>query len=504
MEFDEWQQVFMASAPRWQDLTYELRAESHPPLFYLLLKLLLALGHGKLWYRSIAVIPGTGSVVLIGLIGRLLFQSSAAALLAAAALALSAAAITISVEVRQYQLAVFLILLAFHAFVRIWSPADSVRTRDYAVFALASTLAVSCHYSAILFIGACFLTAVVWQILSARWDLRRSARCAAALALPSVVFALFYLTHGRRQPIPGYLYDFYWRWTPHEKLSAFVLRNIQNFANLFSPVPIASRPLFLLLAGAAAAGSALLLFRRRRPVGAAILPVLVAAAMVLELAGLAIAQAYPFGGLLRHQYLAAPFLLLAVFAVIDRILVSGPSRIRPALPVLIGLFLAGNLILQWPTLIVFPGEVIYAEEYNLYRSAFPNAQAVYVDHWGVIGHFIHTDHRRRRFVRRIADQSAIDQYDLEGPPQPTQVFYDKSRHLLDLADPSLYRSFAECLRQSGLPELTLFFFTPGDVEIQGPDALRQTIAKHAADHGLKATRIAIGKTTVFAAFEPNL
>jgi len=42
----EWQQVFMASASPWKDLSYELHAEAHPVAFYLLLKALTTLGRG--------------------------------------------------------------------------------------------------------------------------------------------------------------------------------------------------------------------------------------------------------------------------------------------------------------------------------------------------------------------------------------------------------------------------------------------------------------------------
>ena len=501
MSFDEWQQVFMASAPRWRDLKFELRAEAHPPLFYLLLKLLLALGHSKLWYRSIAFIPGAASVFLLGLIGRRLFHSAATALVCSAALALSAAGITTSIEVRQYQLAVFLILLAFDSFVRIWSSAEPVRRRDYAVVSIASALAVSCHYSAILFVGGCFLTAALWQILADRRDFPRVKRFATSLAVPSAVFALFYVSHARRQPIQGYLYDFYWGLTPHEKLSGFLLRNVQNFGNLFSPVPISSRPVFLLLLCAAIATAAFVLIRSRHSLGVAMLPVALAAVMVVELAALAIAKAYPFGGLLRHQYIVAPFLLLAAFVVIDRLAALCPPRARPGLLLLVALMLVGNVLLQWPKLILFPNEVMLSDEYSSYRAAFPAAQGVYLDHWGVIGYFIHTNDRRRHFVRRIADPAAIDQYDMEGPGRGTQIFYDKSRYLVNLTDPALYRSFAACLRQSGITELTLFSFTPGDGPFRVPEGLRETIGKNAADHGLKATRIVIGMGIVFAGFE---
>ena len=76
--------------------------------------------------------------------------STAGLLLCAAALALSAAAITTSVEIRQYQLAVFLVLVAFRSFLQIWR-AEQTAGRHYVIFAVSSTLAVACHYSVILF-----------------------------------------------------------------------------------------------------------------------------------------------------------------------------------------------------------------------------------------------------------------------------------------------------------------------------------------------------------------
>src|SRR4051812_883413 len=145
MDFDEWQQVFMASAPRWKDLAYELHAEAHPPAFYLLLKGLLALGHGKLLYRCIALVPGVASVFLVGIIARKLLRSSALAVVCAGALALSTAAITISIEVRQYQLTVFLILIAFDAYLAMWAD-EPAGDGIYARYAACSALAILCHY----------------------------------------------------------------------------------------------------------------------------------------------------------------------------------------------------------------------------------------------------------------------------------------------------------------------------------------------------------------------
>jgi hypothetical protein len=224
--------------------------------------------------------------------------------------------------------------------------------------------------------------------------------------------------------------------------------------------------------------------------------------MVSELVGLSIARAYPFGGLLRHQYVVGPFLILAVFVVIDRLASLLGRRARFALMASTGLLLIGNLVVRWPTLVVFPNAVVNTEQFNSYRAAFPDARAVYVDHWGVIGYFIHTDDRPRRFVRRIDDLFAIDQYHIDGPPAGVEIFYDKTRYVLDMRRASLYRSLARCLRQSGVKQLTMFFFTPGDVPLSdGAETLRRIITQTAAEEGLTATKVVVGTTTVFAGFE---
>lgn len=507
MDFDEWQQVFMASAPRWKDLAYELNAEAHPPAFYLLLKALLWFGHGKLLYRCIGILPGTASVVLIGIIARRLLRSPAAALLCAAALALSTAAITISIEVRQYQLAVFLVLIAFNAFLTMWSANAALRDRDYVVFGLSATLAVLCHYSAIVFLGACIVVAAGRQALESNWGRRQGWRLPAALAAPLALFAYLYFTHARRLPMLGYLYDFYWRPTTGETLAGYLARNLQNFWNLFAPVESANRALVLSLAASLGVLAAAILTRTRpidrsdRP-DRALLPIYLAGVMTLELAGLSIARAYPFGGLLRHQYIVGPFLILGAFVVIDRLASLLGRRAKVALLAATAILAIANLTIRWPRLVVFPNAVAYTAQFDAYRAAFPDARAVYVDHWGVIGYFIHTDNQPRRFVRRIDDVFAIDQYHIDAPPAGVEIFYDKTRYVLDFRHASLYRSLARCLRQSGVAELTLFFFTPGDAPLaDSAETLRRIITDTAAEQGLTVTKIVFSRTTIFAGFE---
>jgi hypothetical protein len=505
MEFDEWQQVFMASVPRWNDLAYELNAEWHPPAFFLMLKALLMLGHSKLLYRCIALVPGTGAVVLVGIIARKLLRSPALALLCAGALALSTAAITISIEVRQYQLTAFFLLVAFNAFLGMWAAEATRRRGPYVIYAVSSALAVLCHYSAVVFLGACAVLGGARLVLDVNRRQQWDWRLAASLASPLALFAYLYFTHAHKVRILGYLYDFYWGQTPGETLTGFLSRNFQNFWNLFALIDFPDardRGIVLAIAAVLCLSSAAIVFRTRRRGDCSALAILLAGIMVCELAGLSVARAYPFGGFLRHQYVVGPFLILAAFVVLDRLAFLLGRRAGIGLMTLTGVLLIGHLIVQWPHLVVWPNHVVYAEEFNRYRAAFPDARAVYVDHFGVIGYFINTDDRRRRFVRRIDDVFEIDEYHIDGPSGGVEIFYDKTRYTFNVRLASLYRSIAKCLKQSGVKQLTLFFFSPGDLPIKDdPDRLERTISATAAEAGLRVTKVEVRRTTIFAGFE---
>lgn len=499
ISFDEWQHVFMAAGARWSDVFFELRTNAHPPLFFGFLRWIARLGHVGL-YRSISIGAGAGSIVAVGCIARRVLQSPVAQLLCVAAFALSADAIATSVEIRSYELAVFFTLVAFAAWLAMLRPVEPRAPAAFAtaaVFAICSSLALLSHYSAVFFVAAAL------AVMALRGPARNFRMPAAAFALPCAVFAVAYFLHARRQPIEGYLYDFYRGFTPGETALGFLVRNTRNFFNLFSPVPLQSTAAFAGIVAVLCAAGVWALRKRRDWTPEAAGAVFFAVALVLEMAAGGLARKYPFGGLLRHQYIAGPFLLIAAFVPLDAICskpgLSPVSRmLRRALPVLLSAAIAANLAAQWPKLIQYPGEVILQSEFNEWKTGFPHTRAVYLDHWGVIGYFAHTSDQPRTFVRRIADAARIDQYRL---PDGTSIFYDKSRDNLDLLDPSVYRSFADCLRSGEIRELSLFFFRAGGVPLpQSPAEMEQLVAARAAQEGLTAIKVHATPTTVFAAF----
>jgi hypothetical protein len=475
IDFDEWQHLFMAASPRWEDLLFELRTNAHPPLFFLLLGWVEKLGQPAL-YRAISIAAGTGSIVMAGLIARRLFDSPLIQLACAAAFALSVDAITISDEIRSYQLAVFLVLVAFRAWL------DAASLRGAIVFAIASSLALLSHYSAIFFVAACAVL-LFW---------RRRLIAAVAVAVPLALFSAEYFLHAGAQPQQGYLFDFYFGKTAGETLPGFLLRNLGNFFNLFSPVTLQSAAA---AAAAVAIFCALAVWAFRRKSGPVIL---LAAVMVVEMMAASILGKYPFGGLLRHQYIAGPFLLLAAFAVLDRMTAAFRHLPRYAIPALALCIGATGFAAHRSSLIRLPGYVLLTEQYRDWRAAFPHAQAVYVDHWSAISYFIHTSTEPRTFVRPIPDAAEIDEY---RTPGGIHIFYDKTRELVNVADPTVYASIVSCLRQSGLREITIFLTSPGMRPLNLHNGkLESIVAKRASSEGLRLTKLALGPTYAAAGF----
>jgi hypothetical protein len=514
ISFDEWQHVFMASGARWADLSFELRTNAHPPLFFLLLRGIARLG-GVAHYRAISIGAGVGSIVVVGLVARRLLDSPVMQLACTAAFALSTDAISISVEIRSYQLAVFLALVAFWAWLAMFPGADGkVNTGPCVVFAIFSVLAVSSHYSVVFFLGACLTVPILLASLSPSlrqcWIARKHRKSAwlfaSAMAFPCAVFAIYYIVHVRAQLMQGYDPEFYRGGIPNEAATSFLLRNSRNFFNLFSPLELNSATAVFVVVALLCFAAIWVVFRLLRTPsadgGTKAAAILFAGVIVLELLAASLAREYPFGGLLRHQYIAGPFLLMAAFVMADTFTSVGSPALRIAMPALLLTGCVANLIIEGPKLVLYPGQVLLNDEFIAWRAAFPDTHAVYLDHWGVIGHFIHTNDHRRVFVRRLADDALIDQYHIsDGTPEGTEIFYDKTRDVLDLSDASVYRSFAACLRGAGVGELTLFFFSPGNRPFDRmPDDLKTLIVQKAAEQGLAAINVTVSRTSVFAGF----
>jgi hypothetical protein len=81
IHYDGYWHVFTATQDRWALFLSEWQIDAHPPLYYLLLRIVGKMGHSHLVYRSLSIIPGVGSVYVIGLIAGKLCRSTTVALL---------------------------------------------------------------------------------------------------------------------------------------------------------------------------------------------------------------------------------------------------------------------------------------------------------------------------------------------------------------------------------------------------------------------------------------
>lgn len=347
MDFDEWQHVFIASAPRSTDFRYELMVIAHPALFLWMLRGVVHLGRGLVFYRLISILAGGGSVFLVGLICRKVCRNAAVALLGATALALSSTGITISTEVRSYELSVCFALLAFLCYLNLFPSARSgPRLSAYLGFPVAMCLALNADYSTAFILGACVATWVVLAVAireyrprfssTANW--RRLLLLLASFAAPVLVVIEMYMGPLRHQQIQGYLYDFYWSFKPGETQLEFLLRNGLNEWNWFSPVAIQNPTLFICVAAILAAVAICLFVLNLRAKGArggARVPFPLAVLIILALIVLSFDDAYLFGGRLRQQYILFPFLVIAIFSVVDVIAPKRNPTLRIGVPVVL-------------------------------------------------------------------------------------------------------------------------------------------------------------------------
>src|SRR3984957_6412525 len=70
IEYDGYWHVFIAQQDNWHNFWEDIEANTHPPLYFLLLKAVMHLGRSPLIYRSISLVTGIISVFTVGWIAR--------------------------------------------------------------------------------------------------------------------------------------------------------------------------------------------------------------------------------------------------------------------------------------------------------------------------------------------------------------------------------------------------------------------------------------------------
>ena len=490
IDFDGYWNVFIAVQDRWQILwrEYQINA-NHPPLFYLLLRLALWFGRSALTLRAISILTGVGSIFVLGKITERLSLRPYTPAIAALAYGFALPSILISIEVRDYMLCVFFILASFHYFLDTLDGRGHPKSRI--CFAAFAIMAIGSNYFAFFYVLAAGLVTAAFNVSAGRKDFFRRGVRDLVTFLPIVATsALLYYSQSRAHTIPAkYLNDFYFQPGRGEQLAAFLFRNAQNLFNSFSPVEVKTRAYFVIvLVGLAlTVGVTVYLIRHPLPENKRAAAMALTASFILGIVVVGgITGKYPFGGLLRHQFILFPFTVMSGCVLLDR---SGNAinkvRLNIALAIVIVVMVAGVSAVQVYRFPMVSAD-IFTDEMNRFRETFPSPGAVYLDDFNQIIFFAHYHDWNWHFVVSNAAVSTTDIYRVSKAPQQFLIVWDRGRWNADLQDSAFYHDLAAVMRSQGLTSVATFTIHDQSVPIatKSDSALENRINELAAAAGL--------------------
>lgn len=497
VEYDGYWHVWIAQQDRWSNFIREYRANAHPPLYFLLLRLSFLLGRTPLAYRSVSLISGTASIYVLGKTALKAMRSPIWAALAALAYGLALPSILISNEVRTYMLSAFLVQVSFYYFL------DRDSTRSRVLFAVTAVLACLTEYYALIFVGAALLFALALAVPVVRRLLVEIATFAAILALP----VWEYLSHfGARSVAYDHLPTYYFQPGSGESAVEFLLRNLRNEINWLSPWQIPEGAAFYAAAGIIVIGAIVIVFLVRRvslprnlsALAILLLPLIMMCAIM---AG-ALIRAYPFGGFLRQQFILFPFLVVCPFLLMDRLLTGVPRAATLAIAAVVAMavtYVGVENYRAWPK----DSGMLLSDQIARYNRLFPAPQAIYLDQYNLTTFFIHHDNWKWSFVAPLPGGGSVDVYRLSRDNRSMLLFRDRDLWNLDLRDPQLFSQMATGMRTWHLSSTTIFCLaqpvgkTRTEAQVK---AYRGRIAELSAAEGLCVQRLDLDNYDVYAEF----
>jgi hypothetical protein len=512
VEYDGYWHVWIAQQDRWASFIREYQANAHPPLYFFLLRLSFGFGRTLLAYRSVSLISGTASVYILGRTAYKAMRSPVWAALAALAYGLALPSILLSNEVRTYMLSAFFVQASFYYFLDLIGEAQPDSLRPRVIFAVTAALACLTEYYALIYVGAALLFALALPILrrDKRWIralLRELATFIAILVLP----VWEYIAHFGAQSVAyDHLPDFYFRPDSAEPAAEFLLRNLRNELNCFSPWPVSDGPAFYLAMAVLLllTGVTIFLARRSRSLPknrAAIVSLLLPLVMMSAIMAGALMRAYPFGGFLRQQYVLFPFFAVWPFLFADRILANSPRvanlAVADALAIGVVIVSVGNYR-AWPK----SGEMLLSDQMGRYNRLFPAPEAIYIDQFNLTTFFMHHHNWNWQFVSPLPGSATVDVYKLNRGDRSMVLFRDKDHWNLDLRDPLLYSQMARGMRQWHLNSTTIFCLaqpvgrTRTEAQVV---AYRARAAELSAAEGLCIQRLDLDNYDVYAEFRTS-
>jgi len=462
IEYDGYWQAFIGEQKPWQNFLWDYQQNAHPPLYNLVLRVSLWFGHSPLIYRAVSILAGLAAIFVVERIASKMMCWAPSALLAALVYGVALPAIIVSDEVRQYMLCVCLVLISYFFFLDFGGREDtSGSDRPRLLFAVTALLACLSHYCAVFYVAALWVVSAGFLLIGAgraRWKtlLRDAATFGPVILLTSFEYLMHYgLTVVDWRHLP----EFYYVKGGPETLRQFLLRNLQNTFNLFSPWPIQNRAACLAVIALLLVAGAVMLYVLRR-IGepknlAAAITILALLLMLAEVMVGGAVRAYPFGGQMRQQFFLFPFFVLCVLLMVDRLTMAVPRGAAVCVAAALALTTLGVSAEKFSA---YPKDstALYTDQMQQYNRLFPNPEAIYIDQFNLILFFIHHDNWKWQFLRSVPSATLIDLYNVSRDGQRMLLFRDKGRWALDFNDPDLYRDVAALLRGEGLSSMTFF------------------------------------------------
>ena len=505
MTIDGYWNVFIATQDRWSMFLSENQHDEHPMLYRLLLRMVAHLGSSRLTYRSLSIIPGLATIYAIGLVASRVCLRKSVALLAAIAYGFSATIIDIMCEVRGYSLALFFIVAAFYQLVRFLDGGSLLRRkRSLLWFGAMASLAIGTEFYSVLFLSSCvafflsmFLRHSQFRRDVLRWTLVRGHPLVVAFGVPAAVALGLYFGHERNKLFPHvYLAQFYW--TRNDPVIPFVLRNLRNEFDFMAPVGISSMLLVVILvAGVVLAALYFSCVRANQTKTLiATTPALILVFLLAQLILLSLWRRYPFGGELRHQSIIFPFVTLAAFVALDRMVAFLPyDGWRIGTVGLAALLTISILYLHWTPRVY--EEEGYSPEFRAFQSNFSSTPAIYVDQFSLLNYYSQTSALKWRFLQHYHAREAIDAYQVRSANGQVELLRDLDQFDFDLGSPTFYTSLRQVISETRLGTVTLFFVNSRWRHQNPPE---QTVRRLADDAGLTVGAVLRSDSETFAAF----
>lgn len=528
-DYDAFWHVFIARQDHWRNLVAEIRGTAHPPVFFLALRAVVGvLGASPFVYRLVSIAATIGSSWLVGRIVQRATGRPWLPAVAAFTFGSSLSAVSIGLEVRAYALSTLFMLWACAALLALAERAFSApEHRSRVVFAVMTSLALLTHYGTAFFLlgGVAAVAAAAATDRAYRRRLlaagRRHWRAnLLALATPAAVLAITYAVHIESWAARPITHLFPFLFDPRrEGVFEFVGRSTRALCGLFLPAlryqpflstreVVATAPpnaAATILVVAALAAIAWLGFRRPADddgdaIARRILALLLAAMTALVVVA-ALLGRYPYGGLLRHQFVLFPFAVIFLVLVLDAVAAKFNRRIAG---LGVGLFALAALLnaAHWLAHYRLPGGDPHRIRMDRFDQLFPAPEAIYVDQYNLVHLFRHHHDGQWRFARRLRGYGAVDLWRVrQAGAREFFVCRDRRQWLLDLASQATYRRLRQCLDATGARRVTVLRFQQRGRSASWPAAQTAEIARRgAAPAGLTLEKRVVWRDNFYAEF----